>query len=82
MIKLSLAYQRGDQWLTAEECGVVTQVADGASLVTASLGAGIAIAAAPAVMLTAIGVTSGLHALGIHLDRKKLAEQDNTPVTV
>ena len=82
MFKLDLRYQRGDKFVTAEECGVATKVADVATIATASVGAGVAIAAAPAVMLTLVGVTSGLHVLGFHLDRKKLAEQDTTPVTV
>ena len=80
MIKLDLRYQRGDKLLTAEECGVATKVADVATIATASVGAGVAIAAAPAIMLPLIGITSGLHVLGHHLDHNKLAQQDNTPV--
>jgi hypothetical protein len=80
MIKLAVSFKRNDNYVPAAECGVITQVGEYATIATAALAAGVAIAAAPVVVLSATAVSAGLLTAGHIVDHKKLDAQDNTPV--
>ena len=80
MIKLAASFKRGDDYLPASECGVVTQVGEVTAAATTGMALGIAIVVAPVAMLLGVSASAGLLAAGHHLDHKKLDAQDNTPV--
>ena len=80
MINLAMTFKRGDEFLTASECGIVTQAGEISVIATAAVTAGVALAAAPVVVLAMTTASAGLLAAGHHLDHKKLDAQDNTPV--
>jgi len=77
-----MTFKRGDEFLSASECGVVTQAGELATLVTAALAVGVAVVSAPIPILGSVGVSAALLAAGHHLDHKKLDTQDNTPVVI
>jgi len=80
MFKINMKFKRGDNYVNAEQCGVVTQAGEYATIATAALAGGVAIAAAPVVILSAAAVSAGLLTAGHIIDHKKLDAQDNTPV--
>jgi len=80
MIKLAVTFKRNDDYLPAADCGLITQAGEYATIATAALAAGVAIAAAPVIVLSATAVSAGLLTAGHIVDHKKLASQDNTPV--
>ena len=80
MFKIDLTYKRGDDYVTSEDTGLVTQCGEYATIATAALAAGVAIAAAPVIVLGASAVSAGLLTAGHIIDHKKLDAQDNTPV--
>ena len=80
MFKINMSFKRNDKFVPAEQCGVVTQAGEIATVATAALTAGVAVATAPVAILSAAGVSAALLTAGHIIDHKKLDTQDKTPV--